>query len=80
MDVDGDKPESVVNLTGNRRAVFWAAWACFFAGTAWLGGLVTGLVSPGVPLTRCHSSTGRAAWLWGLFRMYPAYVVQLCRA
>eukprot|EP00891_Asterochloris_glomerata_P004453 jgi/Astpho2/4453/Aster-00063 len=43
MDVDGDKPESVVNLTGNRRAVFWAAWACFFAGTAWLGGLVTGL-------------------------------------
>ena len=39
----------MVNLTGNRRAVFWAAWACFFAGTAWLGGLVTGLVSPGVP-------------------------------
>ena len=49
MDVDGDKPESVVNLTGNRRAVFWAAWACFFVGTAWLGGLVTGLVSAEVP-------------------------------
>ena len=56
MDVDGDKPESVVNLTGNRTAVFWAAWACFFAGTAWLGGLVTGLVSPGV--------LPPPGWLW----------------
>ena len=32
MGVDGAKPESVVNLTGNRQAVLWTANAALVAG------------------------------------------------
>ena len=89
MDVDGDKPESVVNLTANRRAVFWAAWACFFVGTAWLAFLVTGQVSAGAPHPtgwlwfhepNCHSSNGKAAWLRRMISMCAQRVLQLRRA
>ena len=44
MNVDGNKPESVVNLTGNRNAVLVAAWACFAVGVSWLWRLTTGWV------------------------------------
>ena len=44
MNVDGNKPESVVNLTGNRNAVMIAAWSCFVVGTASLWRLTTGWV------------------------------------
>lgn len=45
MNVDGNKPESVVNLTGNRNGVLAAAFASFAVGVAWLWSLVTGPVS-----------------------------------
>ena len=32
MGVDGAKPESVVNLTGNRQAVLWTANVALVAG------------------------------------------------
>ena len=44
MNVDGNKPESVVNLTGNRNGVLAAAWGCFAVGASWLWSLVTGQV------------------------------------
>ena len=44
MNIDGNKPESVVNLTGNRNGVLATAWACFAVGVAWLWSLVTGPV------------------------------------
>ena len=46
MGVDSDKPESVVNLTGNRNGVLAAAWGFFSIGVTWLKYLVTGAVSP----------------------------------
>lgn len=45
MNVDGNKPESVVNLTGNRNGVLAAAFASFAVGIVWLWSLVTGPVS-----------------------------------
>ena len=45
MNIDGNKPESVVNLTGNRNGVLATAWVCFAVGVAWLWALVTGPVS-----------------------------------
>ena len=44
MNVDGNKPESVVNLTGNKNGVLAAAWVCFAIGASWLWSLVTGQV------------------------------------
>ena len=44
MNIDGNKPESLVNLTGNRHGVLATAWACFAVGVAWLWSLVTGPV------------------------------------
>ena len=44
MNTDGNKPESVVNLTGNRNGVLAAAFACFAVGVTWLWSLVTGTV------------------------------------
>ncbi len=40
MNIDGNKPESVVNLTGNRNGVLATAWACFAVGVVschWTG-------------------------------------------
>ena len=45
MNTDVNKPESVVNLTGNRNAVLATAFASFAVGTFWLWSLVTGQVS-----------------------------------
>lgn len=45
MNTDGNKPESVVNLTGSRNGVLATAFACFFVGLLWLWSLVTGPVS-----------------------------------
>ena len=57
MNVDGNKPESVVNLTGNRNGVLAAAWACFAVGAAWLWSLVTGAVrAPSHASTHCPVS------------------------
>lgn len=50
MNVDGNKPESVVNLTGNRTGVLVAAWACFAVGVSWLWRLTTGWVSHAIPV------------------------------
>ena len=36
MNVDGDKPESIVNLTGNRSGCFWVANAFLAAGVSLL--------------------------------------------
>lgn len=53
MNVDGNKPESVVNLTGNRNGVLAAAWACFAVGGTWLWSLVTGQAVQGDPRLAC---------------------------
>ena len=45
MNTDGNKPESVVNLTGNRNGVLATAVASFTVGILWLWSLVTGPVS-----------------------------------
>ena len=45
MNTDGNKPESVVNLTGNRNGVLATAWVSFTVGVTWLWTLVTGSVS-----------------------------------
>ena len=54
MNTDGNKPESVVNLTGSRNGVLATAFAAFAVGVGWLWSQVTGPVS-----TRQHSSN---AW------------------
>lgn len=53
MNIDGNKPESVVNLTGNRNAVLATAWVCFAAGVSWLWSLVTGPAVHGDPRLAC---------------------------
>ncbi|DBA80500.1 TPA: hypothetical protein ACH3X1_007771 [Trebouxia sp. C0004] len=53
MNIDGNKPESVVNLTGNRNGVLATAWACFTVGVAWLWSLVTGPAVQGDPRIAC---------------------------
>lgn len=61
MNVDGNKPESVVNLTGNRNAVMIAAWSCFAVGVASLWRLTTGWVrdfSFRCKQLACQSDTG----------------------
>ena len=45
MNIDGNKPESVVNLTGNRNGVLATAFASFAVGIFWLWSLVTRSVS-----------------------------------
>ncbi|KAL3145751.1 hypothetical protein ABBQ38_015130 [Trebouxia sp. C0009 RCD-2024] len=49
MNTDGNKPESVVNLTGNRNGVLATAFACFAVGIIWLWSLVTGPAVQGDP-------------------------------
>lgn len=44
MGVDGDKAESVVNLTGNRQAVLWTANTFLLVGTALLWRVISKLV------------------------------------
>lgn len=44
--VDRSKPESFVNVTGNRPAVFAAAVAFFMAGVALLGRFIGGAQDP----------------------------------
>ena len=52
MNIDGNKPESVVNLTGNRNGVLATAFASFAVGLMWLWSLVTGAVS--IPQKQQH--------------------------
>lgn len=57
MNIDGNKPESVVNLTGNRNGVLATAWACFAVGVVWLWSLVTGPAVQGDPRIACLLAT-----------------------
>ena len=45
MNVDGDKPESIVNLTGNRAGCFWVANAFLVTGTGLLLSVMRASVS-----------------------------------
>ena len=53
VGIDGDKAESVVNLTGNRLAVLWTANAFLAAGVALLWQNVKQVVSP------CHLAASK---------------------
>lgn len=65
MNIDGNKPESVVNLTGNRNAVLATAWVCFAAGVSWLWSLVTGPVRDlPLQLTVGVLDEINVAWVW----------------